>query len=204
MHDHHHHHGDRHGAKQPEIFSHARAAMLDDPAREAWLPTPALLQILDAPQGSRVLDFGAGTGRYAIPLAELRPDLQVVAYDVQPEMVATVRTRALERGVQTLKATHDAAELAPHSFSRALVVNVLHEIGDIDVARIASLMQPDGVALFVDWDGGVSREVGPPNDHVHTKAEAIARLERLGLRNVCDAGTPHMPNHYVLRAHPAT
>jgi len=204
MHDHHHHHphGDRDGAKQPEIFSHERAAMLDDPAREAWLPTPALLHILDAPQGSRVLDFGAGTGRYAIPLAELRPDLQVVAYDVQPEMVATVRTRALERGVQTLKATHDAAELAPHSFGRALVVNVLHEIGDVDVRRIASLVQPGGVALFVDWDGGVTRDVGPPNDHVHTKAEAIARLERLGFTDVHDAGTSQIPNHYVLSAKP--
>lgn len=178
--------------------------MLDDPAREAWLPTPALLQILDAPQGSRVLDFGAGTGRYAIPLAELRSDLQVVAYDVQPEMVATVRARVLERGVHTLKATHDAAELTSHSFDRALVVNVLHEIGDVDVRRIASLLQAGGVALFVDWDGGVTRDVGPPNDHVHTKAEATARLERLGFTGVRDAGTPQMPNHYVLSAKSAT
>ena len=132
------------------------------------------------------------------------PDLQVVAYDVQPEMVAMVRTRALERGIQTLKATHDAAELAPHSFGRALAVNVLHEIGDIDVRRIASLVQPGGVALFVDWDGGVTRDVGPPNDHVHTKAEATERLERLGFTHVHDAGTSQIPNHYVLSAKPAT
>jgi trans-aconitate methyltransferase len=53
---------DRHGAKQPHRFDPARAAALDDDAREAWLPAEDLFALLDAPEHARVLDFGAGTG----------------------------------------------------------------------------------------------------------------------------------------------
>ena len=177
--------------------------MLDDPGREAWLPTPTLLGTLDAPPDSVVLDFGTGTGRYALALAKERPDLHVVAYDVQPEMVEIVGTRAHEQQLDMLDATDDSSSLRPRAFDRILVVNVLHEIGDVEVARIASLVRPSGMALFVDWDGGVEREVGPPGDHVHSKAEAIERLARLGFASVRDLGMREMPNHYVLAAHPA-
>ncbi|MHB8592180.1 MAG: class I SAM-dependent methyltransferase, partial [Vulcanimicrobiaceae bacterium] len=148
----------RHGAKQPEIFSHERAARLDDPQRETFLPTPVLIAALDAPHGANVLDFGAGTGRYAIALARTRPDLHVVAFDVQPEMTAIVRRRAAEAGLSNIETVEtDVARLPRASFARILAVNVLHEIGDIDVRALGDLLGPGGYALLVDWDGGVPR-----------------------------------------------
>jgi len=61
--------GDRHGARQPERFDPARAALLDDPARFEYLPPDEVFTMLAAPTGGRVVDFGAGTGAYAIELA---------------------------------------------------------------------------------------------------------------------------------------
>ena len=189
----------RHGAKQPEIFSHERAARLDDPQRESFLPTPVLIAALDAPHGANVLDFGAGTGRYAIALARARPDLHVVAFDVQPEMTAIVGRRAAEAGLSNIETVEtDVARLPRASFARILAVNVLHEIGDIDVRALGDLLGPGGYALLVDWDGGVPREVGPPADHVHTLAEARERLLRCGL-SAQSLGIAEFPNHYVLR-----
>ena len=62
-------HDDRHGARQPERFDPARAALLDNPARFEHLPPDEVFAMLAAPAKSRVVDFGTGTGMYAIELA---------------------------------------------------------------------------------------------------------------------------------------
>ena len=92
-----HHHGghhpgahgddDRHGARQPERFNPARAALLDDRSRFEYLPPDEIFNMLTAPAGGRVVDFGAGTGTYAVELARSRPDLEVIALDEQQEML---------------------------------------------------------------------------------------------------------------------
>ena len=53
---------ERHGAKQPNRFDPARAAILDDPARFEYVPVDMLLAMLDVPNGGTLVDFGTGTG----------------------------------------------------------------------------------------------------------------------------------------------
>ena len=48
---------ERHGAKQPNRFDPARAAILDDPARFAYVPVEALLELLDIPAGGTLVDL---------------------------------------------------------------------------------------------------------------------------------------------------
>jgi len=84
---------ERAGSRQPRPFDPARAGQLDDPARLAYLPPLDLLRLLDPPAGTAVLDFGAGTGTYAIALARLRPDLRIIAMDEQPQMLAHLKRK---------------------------------------------------------------------------------------------------------------
>ncbi|MGB8267164.1 MAG: methyltransferase [Candidatus Velthaea sp.] len=85
MHDH------RHGAKQPERFDPSRAARLDDPARFEYLPPAVLLTLLDLAENATLVDFGAGTGVYAIEIARARPAVLVYAVDENETMLAHLR-----------------------------------------------------------------------------------------------------------------
>lgn len=173
-------HDDRHGAKQPERFDPARAARLDDPSRFDYLSVETVLELLDAPQNGRVVDFGTGTGTYAIALAERRPDLHIVALDEQPQMLALLQKKLDARPMPWIESATDARPFEGTA-DRVLAINVLHELGDDALVELGRLLKPDGSVVFIDWNGGVDRPVGPPRDHVYTLAEAEARLRACGM-----------------------
>ena len=180
-HQHNHPHGDRHGARQPERFDPARAALLDDPARLEYLPPERLIELLDAPAGVRVIDFGTGTGTIAIELARRRPDLQVIALDEQPQMLDLLKARPAARELRNLKPVLTGDMALAQSAERVLAINVLHELGDKALEDLAGMLKQGGSALVVDWNSEAARPVGPPRDHVYNPAEARRRLESAGL-----------------------
>jgi SAM-dependent methyltransferase len=195
-HDHHDH--DRHGAKQPERFDPARAAILDDPARFAYVSPDTLLAELAPARVSTLVDFGAGTGLYAIALAQRRPDLRIVALDEQPAMLEHLRAAIERAGVTNVEAVDPSAmERLRGNAHGVLALNVLHELGDAALDDVRALLTPDGVALFVDWNADIERPVGPPRDHVYGVEDAVRRLERAGFAVDVRAALPY---HYTLAA----
>ena len=183
-----------HGAKQPHIFSHEKAAWLDEPEREGWLPTPVLVALLGVEPGMRVLDFGAGTGRYALAIARAYPASDVTAYDVQPEFLAMIDERAHAQQVPNVRT---AAHLDTQ-FDRIFAANVLHEIGDEDLRIMRAALAPGGIAVIVDWNAEIDRPTGPPREHAHTQKEAVARLMHAGFSQLKTVGEPKLPYHFVL------
>lgn len=173
-----HGHGhERHGAKQPNRFDPARAAILDDPARFEYVPVEMLLAMLAIPKAGTLVDFGTGTGLYAIEIARRRPDVRVLALDEQAPMLAHVRDAVARSGLRNVEPISPEAP-APvlGSAGRVLALNVLHELGDRALHDVRSLVEGGGKVLFVDWNADVERPVGPPRDHVYGPAEAEQRL----------------------------
>ncbi len=173
-------HHERHGAKQPERFDPARAQVLDDPSRFIYLPAELVLDLLDAPENARIVDFGTGTGAYAVALAQRRPDLEIVALDEQPQMLDLLRAKLNARPQPSVELADDPRPLEGTA-DRVLALNVLHELGDEALAELSKLVKPGGYALFIDWNADADRPVGPPNDHVYTLDEAEARVRASGL-----------------------
>lgn len=188
----------RAGARQPQRFDPQRADRLDDPSRFAYLPPERVIELLEAPADSKVVDFGAGTGAYAIPLAQARRDVTVVALDEQPEMLDRLRAKPEASTLPNLRPAlpQDMADFRGRA-ARVLAINVLHELGDDALVALRDLLAPGGFVLFIDWNAEVDRPVGPPRDHVYTPSEAAARLERFSFR--VDLLDP-FPYQYALRA----
>lgn len=194
MSSHEHKPDNRHGARQPQRFNPERASRLDDPARFEYLPPREIEKMLDAPAGGTLLDFGAGTGTYAIELARMRPDVDVIAFDEQPEMLDLLRAKPAASELDNLKLVLPEA-IAPYKsrIDRVLALNVLHELGDDALRSMKALLRRGGLALFIDWNSEVERPSGPPADHVYSPAEGGQRLEEMGFKI---RGEKLFPFHY--------
>jgi 2-polyprenyl-3-methyl-5-hydroxy-6-metoxy-1,4-benzoquinol methylase len=189
---------DRHGARQPERFNPERASRLDDPARFEYLPPQEVAKMLDIPAGGKLLDFGTGTGAYAIELARLRPDVEVIAFDEQPEMLGLLRAKPAATELANLKPVLPG-ELSAHEgkIDRVLALNVLHELGDEALRNLKALLKPGGLALFIDWNAEVEPPGGPPADHLYSPPEGRRRLEQMGF---AVRGEKLFPYHYSILA----
>ncbi|GAC1309727.1 MAG: hypothetical protein NVSMB21_16620 [Vulcanimicrobiaceae bacterium] len=187
---------DRHGAKSRR-FDPARSSVLDDAARFAYVPPERVVALLDVATGATVLDFGTGTGTYAIELARRLPATTVVALDEQPVMLERLRAKP---GVAALANLRPIAPAGVPAYARRIdrifALNVLHELGDDALASFGILLAPGGTALVVDWNADVDRPVGPPKDRVYGVAAARARLERNGF---AVEALDRFPYHHAFR-----
>lgn len=124
---------------------------LENPITEAFASSRRILDRLDLKPGMRVLDIGAGPGRLSIPAAlRVSPEGNVVALDIQGSMLSILEGRALRAGLRNVKTVHGRLEpgvLEEAAFDRALMVLVLGEIPNRDLAlRVAyAALKPGGV-----------------------------------------------------------
>jgi len=145
-----------------------------------------------------VVDFGTGTGTYAIELAKSRPDIRVIALDELQPMLDKVRQKlATEplKNMEPVMARSPEASALVGKVDRVLALNVLHELGDAALGEVLALLKSSGGVLFVDWNAEAPRDYGPPKEHVYSPLEAQRRLEKAGFQVT---GQKLFPHHYAL------
>ena len=183
-HDHDHDHAHAHAHAHGKRFRAEHAHKLDDPQRAEWLPVDAVLAALDVRPGMRVADVGAGTGYFAIPLARaVSPGGEVLAVDVQPEMLDLLRPRVAPGTPITLvQAEATKTTLPEASLDLALLANVWHEIDDqrAALAEAARVLKPGGRIAILDWRADLDAPPGPPRDHRVALASVEAALAAAG------------------------
>ena len=113
-----------------------------------------LLAALQIQPGQSVCDLGCGNGFYTLELAKLAgPRGEVLAVDIQPEMLELLRQRAEARGVntiQTMLGTENDPGLPTGALDLVLLVDVYHEMSrpvEMLAAMHASLKPTGRIAL---------------------------------------------------------
>jgi SAM-dependent methyltransferase len=185
----HHHHNDRVRRR----FDPARAQRLDDPERFTYLAPADVIAFVDAPPNAVVLDFGTGTGTYAIAFAQQRPDCTVVGLDLQPDMLALLRAKPAAAAVRS--GGPELLSALAGTIDRVMAINVLHELEDEHVRELFAALGPTSQVAFIDWNADVERPYGPAKEHLFGPAEAERFLAPFGFRL---RRTQLFPYHYAI------
>lgn len=184
---------------------------LDSPERLERQPAAPLVELLAAAPAGPVLDIGAGTGYFSLPLALDQPDRLITALDAVPAMSALLARRIRRtriRSVACLVAQAGGHEPLPFSdgaFAAAVSVNVLHELRDLPSAlhEVERILGPEGLLVLCDWSPDGDPSSGPRPSH-RIPAEVIE--QHLAARRWRDIQHPeHYRDHWIVTArHPGS
>ena len=103
----------------------------------------------------RVLDVGTGSGRLAIRLAKLNPELEIVGIDLSDSMLKLAERNAAREGVSTVKFLKADAKCLPfetNSVDMVISHQFLHQLADPGIAlrEINRVARRDGAILVRD------------------------------------------------------
>jgi tRNA (cmo5U34)-methyltransferase len=144
----------------PESVAQFHAGGASNPAMQAVYDFSA--RALDAllPRGGRLLDLGVGSGRALRALMRLRPDVEVMAVDLAPNMLASARelfvADGVDQRVELVEADITALpeRLAAEAWDGVSCVWTLHQLPDFETLRaalrqIAALRRNCGAAVWI-------------------------------------------------------
>jgi len=188
-------------------FDPSKMDVLDDPDRLQWQSVASFIDFLELRPDALVADIGAGTGYFAIPLAEyLQGTGTVFAVDTEPQMLARLQERFEERDlagwVIPVLSQESEIPLPDNSIDLILMANVYHELESPSemVAELSRILRPQGHAVVVDWkprnDNEGLEHIGPAAHHRVAQGEVIECLDGSGFQYILS--WDGFPLHFTL------
>jgi precorrin-6B methylase 2 len=145
-----------------------------------------LVEALNLNPGDIVADIGAGTGYISFKIASKVPQGQVLAVDVQPEMIKMLGDRIAQSrltNVTPILGTEQDPKLSPHSIDLAIFVDAYHELAyprEVMTA-VAKALKPNGRIALVEYRGEDPKVFIKPH-HKMTQVQARKEMAEVGLR----------------------
>lgn len=153
-----------------------------------------------------IVEFGCGYGTFTLPAAR-RTDGIVTALDIQPEMVAHVGKKAVERHLANIRAevrdfVANGTGLADESQRHAMIFNLLHLEDPVSLLREAlRTLQPGGELAVIHWRSDIPTPRGPALSIRPRPDQCAAWIEQVGFSAVTPVDLqPSCPFHFGLMA----
>jgi ubiquinone/menaquinone biosynthesis C-methylase UbiE len=178
-----------HGRRIAKTMHYLGAPWLTRESRGREEDCDTLLAALAIKPGQSVCDMGCGNGFYTLELARLVGEHgQVVAVDIQPEMLALLKARADEERIENIEpvlGTLVDPHLAPESLDLVLMVDVYHEFSHPEemLRAIRASLKPTGRVALAEFRGEDDRVPIKPL-HKMTKPQIMKEFEPNGFRLV--------------------
>jgi precorrin-6B methylase 2 len=144
------------GREIAAVMGYEGAYWLERPSRELQERPQLAVEALDLAPDAVVADIGAGSGYITKRLAQKVPRGQVLAVDVQPEMLALLKLRLTEDQIENVTPVQgqvDDPHLPPGTVDLALFIDAYHELAfpyEI-MTGVVSALKPGGQVVLAEY-----------------------------------------------------
>jgi len=189
------------GRQIAQIMGWEGAEWLERPERKTEEGLDQLIDLLQLKPGMKVGDIGAGTGRLSVlMLNRIKPEGQVWAVDIQPEMVNYLSSRAKQFGKNQLMVSQSSStspNIPPATLDMAIMVDVYHEL-EFPREFLQNLMKsvkPGGRVIFVEYR---ANDKSVPIKTLHTMTVAQVRKEAQDAGLIFERSDSTLPWQHVV------
>jgi len=167
------------GREISHVMGYQGMNWLERSDREQEENTSTLLNNMNLKPEDVVADIGAGSGYHVFKMAPQVTQGQVLAVDIQPEMLQAMKDKKKEQGVENvelIRGTAQSAQLPENTVDKVLMVDVYHEF-EYPVEMMASIkkgLNTKGKVYLIEYR---AEDPTVPIKRLHKMSEAQAVKE---------------------------
>lgn len=180
------------------IFDIKKAHKLDSQDRIRELrPREILTDVAGVIRGMMCIDFGSGTGIFALPMADLvGTEGKVYAIDNSVEMLAHIRARNPPPNLKLIHNDVTRTGLNSQIADICLLAFILHELKEPAslITEAFRLLKPNGRLIIVEWKAELDTP-GPPRKIRISKEQIVQLFSQNGL--TLTSYVNWSQNHYI-------
>ena len=174
------------GREIAPVMGYQGARWLERGSRNREEASDRLIQMLPIQDGDHVADIGAGTGYMSFRIAQKIPHGQVLAVDIQPEMIDILQQKIETEQVSNIMprlGQEQGLNIDAETLDLALMVDVYHELSyPFEMLEaIATSLKPNGKLVLAEYKAENPRVMIKPL-HKMTQQQAQAELEAAGFQ----------------------
>ena len=193
------------GREIAQVMGHQGIPWLERDNREDEEAPSKAISLIDLKADQVIADIGAGSGYYSFRIAQRFPESQVIAVDIQPEMLEFIKRRSRDidvSNIETQLGTIEDIKLPAETIDAALFVDAYHEFSHpYEVMQeVVAALSPRGRLALVEYRGE-DRSVPIKALHKMTVAQAEKEMAAVGL--ALDTVHDELPWQHVMIFRPA-
>jgi ubiquinone/menaquinone biosynthesis C-methylase UbiE len=172
------------GREISQVMGHQGADWLERSDRNIEEQPQQLVDALDLQPNDVVAEIGAGTGYISRLLAEKVPQGQVLAVDIQPEMIASLNERFNKTtNVKAVLGQENATGLTASSINLAVMIDAYHEFNYPRemIESLITALKPNGRIVLAEYRGEDPLVFIKPH-HKTTEKQIKKEMAALGLK----------------------
>jgi ubiquinone/menaquinone biosynthesis C-methylase UbiE len=155
-----------------------KMAFLDSKQRERLIPPEVLINQMPIHNNHTLLDVGAGSGFFTIPMAKKTLN-KVYAMDPDKHMLSVIEAKAKEKGlhnIELLQETIENLKLQNDSIDFVMASLILHEVKSLTIAltKIFEVLSVGGHLLCLEYEKDDLIIEGPPMS-IRIKSEDLEK-----------------------------
>lgn len=173
------------GREIAQVMGHQGIHWLERPTRELEEQPKKCIELMELKPTDVVADIGAGSGYFSFRMAAKVPQGKIIAEDIQPEMIETVKATALQKqitNVEALLGTIEDPKLPLAGVDGVLMVDAYHEFDHPRemMEGIYRGLRPGGHVYLVEYRAEDERVMIKPH-HKMTISQAKKEMVVVGL-----------------------